>query len=751
MLHRNLVKSPQASLAIGKWASQLFDSHQTFSRIFFYAVNVFLFCALLLLIAKPYFGVRFRYQIGDVSQEDIVSSRDITYVNTKETEKRMQEVMGRVPPIFDLRLWMTDEVIRNVKNFFSPFEDKEIGNDAIDQLYQAAGKKLDKQTLGYFLLNHEKKQYREKLEASIRYLGSRGISNTGRDELNKYERNGILLKKIGAAEITQEKVEVDSIVASEEVGGAIELFLRERYGDLGKTDIIVLKAVLLHFIKPNLFFNRDESRRLMDEEIGKVEPVLNTIKKGAIVIRRGEEINEENYPKLRAISIYASHFNLRAIAGIGILLVLLLYISMIVFMEEGTREEIQKYLVFASLTLFSVTYAYLITLMKNRPEHIIFGVLVPIAGITMTSEVLYKRRFSLSMAITLPILLLLISGKDPHTFFFALGSGLVGLYAVKDAEKRSDLLRSSVFIIITNELLLIASGLLMELTLKHLLILLVWGVGNGIVSVVFTFGVIPFFEILLNVPTNFRLLELSDLNTPIMKKMQMEAPGTYYHSINIANMAENAARAVKANALLVRVASLYHDMGKIPNAEYYIENIRGVSKHNFIKPSLSNSILKAHIKIGVEMARKMKLPKEVVDIIAQHHGTTLMKYFYHQAMRNRQNEDEIDRKDYHYPGPKPQNREAAIVMLADAVEAASRVLKNPSARRVEEFVNEIIEGKFREGQLNESPLTLRGLMKISIAFRRYLMGVFHSRIEYPEDKEIEKSVQEEKSGQDGGK
>jgi putative nucleotidyltransferase with HDIG domain len=289
-------------------------------------------------------------------------------------------------------------------------------------------------------------------------------------------------------------------------------------------------------------------------------------------------------------------------------------------------------------------------------------------------------------------------------------------------------------------LLLTAVGLLKELTSKEFMTLLIWGAGNGIISVILSLGTIPFFEIIFNIPTNFRLLELADLNTPIMKRMQVEAPGTYHHSINVANMAENAARYIKANPLLVRVAALYHDIGKVPNAEYYIENNPGESKHNYIKPSLSNSILKAHIKMGVDMAKEFKLPKEAIDIIEQHHGTSLMKYFYHQALQNEKGEGiEVDKKDYHYQGPKPQTREAAIVMLADTVEAASRTLKNPSAKRIEEFVNDIVESKFREGQLNESSLTLRGLMKISIVFRRYLTGVFHSRIEYPDDKEIKKT------------
>jgi len=208
-------------------------------------------------------------------------------------------------------------------------------------------------------------------------------------------------------------------------------------------------------------------------------------------------------------------------------------------------------------------------------------------------------------------------------------------------------------------------------------------------------------------------------------------------------MAENAARYIKANPLLVRVAALYHDIGKIPNAEYFIENNRGQNKHDLLKPSLSNSILKAHIKIGVEMAQEMKLPKEVIDIIEQHHGTSLMKYFYHQALKEKglKNND-VDKRDYRYPGPKPQTREAAIVMLADSVEAAYRVLTNPSAKKIEKMVKDIIESKFRDGQLNESSLTLRGLMKITVVFTKYLTGLFHTRIEYPDDKEIEQKETE---------
>jgi putative nucleotidyltransferase with HDIG domain len=709
-------------------------------KLLFYAILFSLFFALLWMIAKPYFGMRYNYELGQIVQENIVSTKDITYINAKETEKRREEAKKRVPPVFNLEIPTEFELNNSVTDFFSIFQPEDEAA-TVDTLYETSSLDLDLETFTDIFQNNEEMDYAAIVKSVLSHFSTRGISTIKREDLENYRDKGIILKKIQETEITEEKVEVEDIVAREELEDVIISYVRENYNELDTASSLTIQKIVLLLFKPNMFYNSEESQRLLNGEINKVQPVLNTIKKGAIVIRRGEEINEENVPKLRAISVHTSRFNLKAIIGIGILLLILLYISIILFMDEGSKKEVQNYLIFAGFALFSIFYAYLITLIKNLPEHVIFGVLIPIAGITMTAEVLFKRKFSLTLATILPILLLLISGKDPYTFLFTIGSGLVAIYAIKTAEKRSDLLRSSIFIIITNELLLAAVGFLRELSFREFLTLLIWGAGNGIVSVVLSLGIIPFLEVLLNLPTNFRLLELSDLNTPIMKKMQIEAPGTYHHSINVANMAENAARAVKANALLVRVAALYHDIGKIPNAEYYVENNQGENKHNFIKPSLSNSILKAHVKMGLEMAKEMKLPREVLDIVTQHHGTSLMKYFYHQAVRNNPGE-EIDKKDYHYVGPKPQNREAAIVMLADAVEAASRTLKNPSAARIDEFVNEMIESKFREGQLNESTLTLRGLMKISIAFRRYLTGVFHSRIEYPDDREIEKEKEE---------
>jgi len=715
--------------------------------LFFICVGV-VFFILLWMVAKPYFGIRYSYKVGDISQEDIIVPRDITYINAKETEKRIEEVKKRAPVVFDLNLIVSDEVQKEISKFFTAVEEedkKDISiSEKIERLYSLGYSTLDREVLKSIFQNYIEEDYREKLNFLISSIYHEGVTKLSRSELSEFSEKGILLKRIKETEITQEKVEVEHIIARDEISDKLTVILMEKYPELDKKHIDIIKEIALTFLRPNLFYNQEETVRLLKEQVEKVEPVLNTIKKGAIIIRRGEEITEEDFPKLRAISQYTSSFNTKAIAGISILLIILLYLSIITFYDEVLGLDIRNYLSFTAFVLFTTFCAYLITLIKSRPYFLPLGVLVPASGIIITAEALFKRKFSLALSLTLSIILLLISGNDPYTFLFILGTSLIAIYSIGEAERRSDLLKSSIFIVCANIFILTAVGLLKELPSRDFTALLIWGAGNGFVSVVLSLGIIPFVEIILNIPTNFRLLELSDLNVPILKKLQVEAPGTYHHSINVANMAENAARYIKANPLLVRVAALYHDIGKLPNAQYFIENTQGVSKHNYLKPSLSNSILKAHVKIGVEMARQLKLPREVIDIIAQHHGTSLMKYFYHQAIKKDSKQAEVEKKDYHYQGPKPQSREAAIVMLADAVEAASRTLKNPSAKRIEEFVNEIIESKFREGQLNESTLTLRGLMKISIVFRRYLTGVFHSRIEYPEEKEIEITQQGKK-------
>lgn len=261
---------------------------------------------------------------------------------------------------------------------------------------------------------------------------------------------------------------------------------------------------------------------------------------------------------------------------------------------------------------------------------------------------------------------------------------------------------------------------------------------NGIISAAVVIGFLPLFEYLFRVVTNISLLELSDFNNPLLKKMILEAPGTYQHSLVVANLAESATESIGANPLLARVGAYYHDIGKIPKAHYFVENqIPYRDVHKGLKPSISKMIIMKHVKEGIEMAKKFHINPRIIDFIAQHHGKSLVYYFYQRA-RELESENERE-EEYRYPGPRAQSKETAIVALADTIEALSRTLEEPTPARIEEMIQNVVKRKFIEGELDESDLTLKDLEKIQKSFTRILNAIFHTRINYPQNGTDKKS------------
>ncbi|MBU0549203.1 MAG: HDIG domain-containing protein [Candidatus Omnitrophica bacterium] len=256
---------------------------------------------------------------------------------------------------------------------------------------------------------------------------------------------------------------------------------------------------------------------------------------------------------------------------------------------------------------------------------------------------------------------------------------------------------------------------------------------NGAACGIAVVGFLPVFEYLFGIVTNISLLELSDFNSPVLKRLMLEAPGTYHHSLVVGNLSEAACEAVNANALLARIGSYYHDIGKIDKSEYFIENQKiGVSKHEDLTPSMSKLVIINHVKEGELIAKRFRINPRIIDFIRQHHGTSLVYYFYRRALENEEGE-EISEEGFRYPGPKPMNKETAIVLLADSVEAATRALKEPTPNRIEQEVQKIINNKFIDGQLDECDLTLKDLEKISGIFIRLLTSIYHSRVNYTQE------------------
>jgi hypothetical protein len=359
--------------------------------------------------------------------------------------------------------------------------------------------------------------------------------------------------------------------------------------------------------------------------------------------------------------------------------------------------------------------------------------LLCITAVTMAITVLLEPYIALIVAALLSVLSTLILGNELQYCLMTYASSLVALISVSALKSRGDVLRAGGILALTNVVLTVLLGEVSSDSAAKIFEGSLWAAVAGMLSVaLFSIGV-AIFERPFGLCTHLGLLELSDPNRPLLQQFCHECPGSYAHSISVGNLASAAADSIGADSLLCRVAAYYHDIGKLRRAHFFVENQSGDNVHERLNPSLSALIVTAHVKDGVEIAKEAKLPPAIRDLISQHHGTSLIRYFYHRASEGcADNQAGALEHQFRYPGPKPQTREAVIMMLADCVEAASHVLERPTPARVEEFVQKMIDEKLRDKQLEEAPITLQDLASIKATFVRLLCGMLHSRVEYPE-------------------
>ena len=359
--------------------------------------------------------------------------------------------------------------------------------------------------------------------------------------------------------------------------------------------------------------------------------------------------------------------------------------------------------------------------------------LVPAAAGAMLLAAIFDTRIGFAGTAVLSVL---VGGIWGNVFALTAVSFFVGFVAViviKRVRSRSQLIEAVLFMIGAYVFSITFMGSISYRPFGDIFNDWKFGALNGLFTPIVVYGLLALFESMFDITTDFSLLELSNLNHPLLKQLSVEAPGTYHHSILVGNLAEAAAQAVDANSLLARVGSYYHDIGKIDKSEYFVENqVRGKNPHRKLMPRMSALILANHVKRSLELGEKFKLPTAIQDIMSQHHGRSVMDFFYQKALNLKAEDEEVNEEDYRYPGPKPQSKESAIVMLADAVEAASRALRQPTHSRLKGLIEDLVDQRFKEGELDESPLTLRDLEKIKEAFLTILAGTFHTRIEYPD-------------------
>ncbi len=494
----------------------------------------------------------------------------------------------------------------------------------------------------------------------------------------------------------------------------------------------LLNTIAYQVVRPNLIIDVEETHRRQEEAMAKIPPVERTVRQGEIIIRAGDVVTEEDIAILEALGLQRPQVNIRNIIGLVMIVAIMMAVAIFYlyrYHQKVYYDDNVLYLL-GLLAIFIILIAKLLTL----TQLINTGYLVPIALISILFSILVDSLISIMFTAILTFIIVIVTGGDYATAAVLLVSGLTGIFSVSKVSGRSDLVRAGFYVSGATAVTILAYSLTQPLSGFEVLKFTLWGIINGIFAAIMANGLLPYLENVFGITSAIKLLELSNPNQPLLKKLLMEAPGTYHHCLLVGNLVEAAADKIGADSLLVRVGAYYHDIGKIKRPYLFSDNqFGGDNPHNKLSPGLSTLIIKSHVKDGIEMARKYKLPKPVLDIIQQHHGTNLISFFYQEALQD-EKYDNVKEDDFRYEGPKPQTKEAALIMLADITEAAvrSKGFNSSNYNRIEGLVRELVHKKLEEGQLDECDLTLKNLDKIASAFTKVLSGIYHQRIEYPE-------------------
>ncbi len=497
------------------------------------------------------------------------------------------------------------------------------------------------------------------------------------------------------------------------------------------------------FIQPNLHINMDDYNRQVAEQIKLISNVKEIVEQNDIVLSSGKRITEQQARVLREM-VRVQQTQAAEDGWVGTFIPLLarmllilsaftsLYLFLYYFRQDVYRSNpklLALFLVFA-LQLFLVNLAEYANIGFELSHYI-----YPISLLPIMVTILFDAEVGIISTFILAFLLGVLHRFDFSIAFLTIIIGTTACFTSRHVRRRSEFFRImystafafAVFILLMENLKLTPND--------EYLLDIGYGIINGILIPLLAIGMLPIFESIFSITTDITLLELSDLNHPLLKRLSLEAPGTYHHSIIVGTLTESAAKAIGANSLLARVGAYFHDIGKIEIPEYFVENQLGLkSKHEELTPSMSSIILSSHVKKGRLLGEEADIPDDVLSFIEEHHGTMVQSYFYNKAIEQGMDEDSANK--FRYPGPKPQTRETGIAMLADAVEAASRTLDDPKPARIDALIQRIINDRFESGELDECPLTLKDLSKIKKAFSQILIGSFHHRIKYPSKEDV---------------
>lgn len=687
-----------------------------------------------------------RYKPGEIATSDIRATQEYLLEDQELTRQRLRDVEMTAPIVYTASDDVVSLLLQAFKRAAETIQTARSGNSNISttELRPLLEPVLDVQLAEAELRTLLRLEYDDQLKAGLERL-LRTV----------YQHKIVLDAKVFRSDATR-GIEVQnrsgktidnatSATTFIEISEARRMLQANRLEGIGSDASRQLLALLAKMLKPNLFFDREATEARKAQLLREVKPVLYKIQKGEMIVRIGERVSQEQSKKLEMI-YQASRGGGTIYTTLGIFSLVLVLFQ---FPYRFACKNIRKFnptnrdllaialLIVASLLIFKLALLISTNIGAAFPtvSPQAYAYLFPFAAGAMTVRVLLNSEVALVYCVMMAPLLGLLFNSNLAVVVYAMLSMVVGAHGVRQCQDRSTIYTAGGKVAVVN----LAIGLCFQtidgsLFSMQTVYVAAFALIGALLSSMLVSAFVPLFESMFHYTTNIKLLELSNLNSPLLRDLMVKAPGTYHHSVVVGNLVEAAAEAIGANPLLARAAAYYHDIGKAAKPLYFIENMQGgENRHDKLSPHMSALILISHIKEGETLARERHLGQPIIDIIRQHHGTALIKFFYEKAkLQAEASGQQVDPQEFRYPGPKPQTREAGLVMLADAVEAASRTLINPTPDRIQGMVQKLINRIFTDGQLDECELTLKNLHEIAKSFNRILCAIFHHRIDYPE-------------------
>jgi putative nucleotidyltransferase with HDIG domain len=688
------------------------------------------FALLILLLQIKLFPLTLDIKVGQVSKIDIRTPRDIvdweaTQLARKEAVDTAMQSAAQDPGYYIVDAMVSQTVIVKLKYFFERidrYREKDYGKP----LESLTKEDLPLNTLKSFFLG----------TPSFQLIKNIILLDLGSYQELKEKSYQILKElqmefRISAKDLAKFKSSMPETVDKYQVDEGLRPTL------VGLMEVAV---------RPNLIL---DSTRIIDLKKQVIEDLPKVMhNQNDLIIAKGQVVTENDLKMLNELHLIADESNrVRVFFSLSVLVLLLIGLGLVyihMFYPALFREERLLYLVLL-LLLMALGMVKVLSLLENSS----LPYMAPVSFAIMLLTVLVNPSVALVLSTILSLLGGIIVSYNLELTIFYFVSGIITVLTLGHFQRQRDLVRSGSVLMVANAVTVLFLNLLFRTRFEMMSILL--ASLNGFLSAVLAIGSLPFLENIFKVTSPIRLLELSNPGHPLLRRLQIEAPGTYHHCIMVGNLAEAAAQQIGADALWVRVGSYYHDIGKIRRPYFFVENqFSHENPHEKLTPNLSTLIITSHVKDGVEIAREHGLPDKLIDIISQHHGTDLVRYFFNKAAECIQDEKEVlVEADFRYEGPKPQTKEAALVMLADSVEAAVKALPKYSPPKIEALIQKIIRERLDEGQFDECNLTLKDLTNVKNSFVKVLTGLFHNRIEYPD--KVLKEMERKKTNADVAK